>query len=139
MSRFTRILICGSRDFTERNFFGRAMQAWIGKHGYLDTVIEGCARGADSLAEQFVQRENAAGYPANITLRHFPADWDRHGRAAGPIRNQQMLTEGAPDAVIAFTHSLRRSKGTRDMVIRARRAGLPVWLPVPGSDDPTAR
>lgn len=49
----------------------------------------------------------------------FPADWAKHGRAAGPIRNQQMLDEGAPAVVVAFPGG----KGTKDMVQRAKKAG----------------
>lgn len=136
---YPRILICGSRNFTDHEFFNLAMTAWTAKHGDPEVVIEGCARGADHLAEQWARSFGGDGFLATVGLAHFPADWDRHGRAAGPIRNQQMLDEGRPDAVIAFTPDLRVSRGTRDMVTRARRAGLPVWLPVAGSDDPSAR
>ena len=58
----------------------------------------------------------------------FPADWDKYHKAAGHIRNQQMLTEGKPTLVLAFHHDLARSKGTKDMVRRALKAGLAVYL-----------
>src|SRR5690606_30354012 len=51
----------------------------------------------------------------------YPADWRRHGRAAGPIRNQEMADAGA-DLCIAFPGG----RGTADMVRRARAAGIPV-------------
>lgn len=134
------VLICGSREFTDRDIFDRAMQQWLDKFGMPREIVEGCARGADSLAEDWAYTHGAADSVsvANVILQHFPANWNRHGRAAGAIRNQQMLDYG-PDAVIAFTRDLRSSRGTRDMVTRARRAGLRVWLPVAGSDDPSAR
>jgi hypothetical protein len=70
--------------------------------------------------------------PATVHfVRHFPADWDKYGKAAGPIRNKQMLDEGKPQAVIAFSYDLARSRGTANMVAQARDAGLPVWLPLP--------
>jgi hypothetical protein len=119
------VLICGSRDFTDRDFMRRALEVWTAKHGAPREVIEGCARGADSLAGHDLVREM---WPDTL-VHHFPADWDRHGRAAGPIRNQQMLDEG-PDAVIAFTPNLATSRGTADMVRRSRNAGLHVWLPI---------
>jgi hypothetical protein len=118
------------------------MQSWVAKHGLPRDIVEGCARGADNLAEYWVAHHNDTVTDIgrqDVVIHHFPADWDRHGRGAGPIRNQQMLDEGQPDAVIAFTLNLSTSRGTRDMVRRSRRAGLPVWLPVPGSDDPSAR
>lgn len=130
---YPRILICGSRDWNDWFFMRDAFIRWCEAKGLPQLIIEGCARGADTIAGHMLAPEYA------IDVAHFPADWDRHGRAAGPIRNQQMLDEGRPDAVIAFTRDLRISRGTRDMVTRARRAGLPVWLPVAGSDDPSAR
>lgn len=127
-----RVLICGDRNWTDYEFFVRAMQKWIGKHGYIETIIEGCARGADSMAgHRWAVNENNAGFPANIYVEHYPALWDKHGKAAGPIRNQQMLDEGRPDAVIAFHTNLAASRGTADMVRRAKRAGIPVWVPHP--------
>lgn len=66
-----------------------------------------------------------AGYWARkrgLTNRKFPANWDAHGRAAGAIRNKQMLLEGKPDLVIAFPGG----RGTADMVRRAQEAGVVV-------------
>jgi hypothetical protein len=60
-----------------------------------------------------------------LPVESFPADWEQYGRAAGPIRNQQML-EAKPDRVFAFHEDLEHSKGTGDMVRRARKAGVPV-------------
>lgn len=50
----------------------------------------------------------------------FPADWNAHGKAAGPIRNQQMAQEA--DVLIAFWDG--KSRGTKDMIEKATRAGL---------------
>jgi hypothetical protein len=81
-------------------------------------VIEGEARGADQLCrKEAVLR--------GIEVLRFPAQWERYGRGAGPIRNQQMLDEGQPDMVVAFHPDLARSKGTADMVKRAEAAGIP--------------
>ena len=52
----------------------------------------------------------------------FHADRAKYGRAAGPIRNQQMLDEGRPTLVVAFPDG----RGTADMVRRARSAGVEV-------------
>lgn len=91
-------------------------------------VIEGGARGLDSLARVVAE---GLGYE----VVEFPADWQKHGKRAGPIRNQQMLDEGKPDLVIAFHHELGQSRGTRDMVRRALRAGLPVAYLTGGAED----
>ena len=83
-------------------------------------VIHGNARGADRLA-------GAACAQLGIPVRAYPAQWELYGRRAGPIRNQQMLIDGKPDIVIYFHDNLEASKGTADMVRRARRAGLQVY------------
>lgn len=67
-----------------------------------------------------------------IDFESYPTDWNRYGKAAGPIRNQQMLDEGKPDIVVAFSDTLVKPNGkptgTGDMVIRAKKADLPVIL-----------
>ena len=103
-----RILICGDRNYKD----------WMQVREYLDTVsrtaiiIHGGARGADSIAG------NLAIY-LNMKVIKYPADWDKYGRAAGVLRNQQMLDEGHPDLVVYFHKDLENSKGTKDMVTRA--------------------
>ena len=57
----------------------------------------------------------------------FPAKWEM-GRRAGPIRNQQMIDECRPDLVIAFHENIIESKGTKDMVNRSMKAGIPTYL-----------
>jgi hypothetical protein len=52
----------------------------------------------------------------------FPAQWDRYGEAAGPIRNAWMLEFGKPDLVVAFPGG----RGTADMISKARKAGIEV-------------
>ncbi len=54
-----------------------------------------------------------------------PANWER-GRRGGPLRNQRMLDEAKPDWVVAFP--TEKSKGTWDMVRRAEKAGVPIWI-----------
>lgn len=78
-------------------------------------IISGCAKGADSVGVDWA----AANW---LPCRQFPADWETHGKAAGPIRNQQMLDEGKPDLVVAFPGG----RGTADMVRRAKKAGVEV-------------
>jgi len=78
-------------------------------------IIHGDAPGADQLADKWARL-------SQVAVRRHPADWTELGRAAGPIRNQEMLEEEKPDIVVAFPGG----RGTADMVIRAREAGVPV-------------
>ena len=57
-----------------------------------------------------------------VPFKEYKADWKTHGKAAGPIRNQQMLDTEKPDVVIAFPGG----KGTRDMINRANKANIRV-------------
>jgi hypothetical protein len=86
-----------------------------------DTVIvHGDAAGADRLAGQWVTNRM-------LKVERYPADWAKHGRAAGPIRNEQMLEEGKPDLLVAV--ALARSESQRglssglDLATSSRRAG----------------
>lgn len=77
-------------------------------------VVHGGARGADQIAGYLCKE-------LDIPVKEYPADWKKHGRKAGPIRNQQMLNEEAIDEVWAFWLG---SPGTRDMIDRAFKAGI---------------
>lgn len=84
-------------------------------------LIEGGARGADSIAE-------AAGQLLGMKVLRYPAKWAKYGKAAGPIRNQQMLDEGKPDVVVCFHDDLEASRGTKHMASIAKKAGVPTYL-----------
>lgn len=78
-------------------------------------LITGGARGVDSTAIDYA-------IVNWMPFQEFIADWDNHGRAAGPIRNKKMLDEGRPDVVVAFPGD----KGTANMIKQAKKAGVPV-------------
>jgi hypothetical protein len=111
-----RILFCGDRHWTNYKVICDVM-ADLNP----DVVIEGEQVGADLLAR------DAAEY-FGIPVLPFPAKWKQYGRAAGPIRNTQMLTEGKPDKVIAFHNDIQHSKGTKNMVAQARKKNIEVYV-----------
>lgn len=113
-----RIIVCGGRDFSDRD----AIEKVLSRLPRDTVIVVGGASGADSIAEEVA---TALGFQS---IEVYPANWATHGKAAGPIRNQQMLDAGA-DIVIAFPGG----RGTADMIARARAAGIP-WRKVP---DPT--
>ena len=119
-----RLLVCGSRTWTDGVLLARVVEQEVADHGQDRAgvvLIEGDASGADRLAGALAK---ARGWQLEI----YPADWQRHGRAAGPRRNARMLRQGHPERVIASTDDLAGSRGTADMVRRAHSAGLPVQL-----------
>ncbi|HEX9994421.1 MAG TPA: DUF2493 domain-containing protein [Acidimicrobiales bacterium] len=117
-----RVLVCGDRNWTDYRMVAAALEAHhrTVAPGEPFVVIEGGARGADALAARW------AFHRSGVDHERYPADWDRYGKRAGPIRNQRMLTEGEPDVVLAFHDDLEASKGTAHMVRIARAAGVPV-------------
>jgi hypothetical protein len=110
-----KVLICGSRDWIDPE----PIRSWLCKlqdWGYT-TLIEGEARGADSIARDEAEK-------MGFVVLKFPADWDKYHKAAGPIRNAQMLKEGTPELVVAFSKNIVESKGTKNMVDQAIKAGV---------------
>ena len=109
-----RIIVCGSRSFQDYSLLQAALDT------YNDvSLIEGGAAGADTMALEYALWRG-------WDWQEYPADWGRYGRAAGPIRNRQMLVEGKPDLVLAFfAVPYEQSKGTRNMVEQAKEVGIP--------------
>lgn len=107
------MLVCGGRDFRFYKFIRLTLDKLLPRGDY--TIIEGGAKGVDHVAFQWAIHRGYRGMT-------FYADWKKHGKAAGPIRNQQMIEQGKPDKVIAFPGG----KGTEDMKRRARKAGIEV-------------
>ena len=59
-----------------------------------------------------------------MIVEAYLANWDKHGRAAGPFRNQQMLYEREPEIYYGFHQNIEKSHGTKDMVSRCVKAGI---------------
>lgn len=113
-----RLLICGSRIFTNKAFVSKC----VGYHkNDIEVIISGHAPGADACGE-------CAARDHKIPLEIYPADWATYGKAAGIIRNQEMLEKGKPTEVWAFSDDIVNSRGTTDMIRRALGANLPVYL-----------
>ena len=105
-----RVLVCGGRNYRDRD---RVFQV-------LDSiepsvVIHGAARGADQLAGAWAKERQ-------VSCKTYPAQWDRYGKSAGFRRNEQMLSEGNPDLIIAFPGG----NGTAHMMRIARQRGYEV-------------
>ena len=108
-----RLLVTGGRNYSDFQALCTILDQ-THQATPVTLLIHGGARGADSLAGAWAAFRQ-------IPVRVFPANWTKHGKAAGPIRNQQMLTEGYPDAYLAFPGG----RGTQDMVQRCQRHRIP--------------
>jgi len=112
-----RVIVSGGREFTDEDMLFAALDRFHAEQP-ISLLIHGAARGADTLAGAWAKSRS-------VPVAAFPADWTKHGRAAGPIRNRQMLDEGRPDAVIAFPGGT----GTANMKSQARAQGAKVFIP----------
>ncbi len=119
-----RVLVCGTRSYFNEPFIKSILE----KLEKDTVIIEGEASGADSQARDVAES-------LGLSVEKFPADWSRYGRAAGHIRNTQMLQEGRPDWVYAFFEDLKayeKSRGTKNMISQAGRARVPVRICMSG-------
>lgn len=114
-----KVLVCGDRNWTDKGKIKYVM-SYVAIIPDVELIIEGGARGADTLAK-------IVGKELNIPVQEFPAKWSLYGRAAGPIRNIEMLKEN-PDLVLAFHSNISISKGTAHTVREARKLGIPVKI-----------
>jgi hypothetical protein len=107
-----KVLVCGGRNYDDYNHVVKILD-WLP----ITLIIHGGATGADALAGKYA-------YEKTLSWVSYCADWDRHGRRAGYIRNLQMLDEGKPDLVVAFPGG----KGTTMMIKLAKEAAVPVLM-----------
>ena len=112
-----RVLVCGGRDYNGDQPWNHVMAVLGDLHDEtpIAAIIQGGASGADCLARCWADMYG-------VKCVTVPADWETHGKAAGPIRNRRMLMDFKPDLVVAFPGG----RGTADMVRQAREAGVPV-------------
>lgn len=111
-----KVIIAGCRDFTDYELLREKCDYHLQNLRLEDIVIvSGHASGADSLGERYAQERG-------FQLETYPADWQAHGRAAGPIRNAKMAN--VAHALIAFWDG--KSRGTKNMIETARKYNLKV-------------
>ena len=124
-----KVIIAGSRDVTD--YF--VVKAACEESGFEFTeVVSGKAPGADSLGEWYANE-------IDVPIAEFPADWknldapgaivkrNKHGAynaAAGFARNKKMAEYG--DALVAIW--IGGSRGTKNMIELARKAGLSIFV-----------
>ena len=97
-----RIIVCGGRYFSDRSVVFWALDLLHSRREIM-LVIHGDCRGADRLARSWARRHE-------VPDLSFRAQWHRHGDAAGPIRNRQMLEDGWMGKIDGVTAKLGHSR-----------------------------
>jgi len=112
-----RVIIAGSRFFNDYSYLEIHVEQIITDNFIMITeVVSGGAPGVDTLGEQYAEKHG-------WSVKRFPADWNKYGRAAGPIRNRQMAEYG--DILIAFDAG---GNGTKSMIQEMRKVRKKVFV-----------
>jgi len=121
------LLVTGGRDFCEATTSTgqpRDREVYMAERVALgftldminpSSILVGDADGADRWAVIWCDRRS-------IPYTRFAADWTKHQKRAGPIRNQTMV-DRRPDAGVSFPGGF----GTADCVKRMNAAHIPVY------------
>lgn len=112
-----RVIIAGSRHYADYSQLRDVCDNLLADkcQTYRIVIVSGGAQGADSLGENYARERGYA-------LKRYPAQWDKYGRAAGPIRNAEMARNA--DALVLFWNG--KSRGSLNMKEEAEKIGLPV-------------
>lgn len=108
------LAIVGGRNYDDYDQLNSEINAFVSLGHNVVEIVSGGAVGADQLAERYAREHG-------INLQVYKPDWKTHGRAAGIIRNGDII--GRSTHVIAFWDG--SSKGTKDSIARATRSGKP--------------
>lgn len=112
------VLVCGSRDYPDRDRVFEVLDAYKGRIGPEMLIISGGATGADEWARQWA-------VDRRVDHLILYAKWYLEGKPAGPIRNRRMARK-KPRLVLAFSKDFDKSRGTRDMIKVAEKLDIKV-------------
>lgn len=115
-----RVIVTGSRRWDNAQAVWFELGRLFCNNGPFTLAHGDCATGADAAARHWFE---VAGHAIGCEEHRFPASWEAYGRAAGPMRNQTMVSAGA-DLVLAFP--LPGGAGTQHTMRLAHGAGIPV-------------
>ena len=107
-----KVIIAGGRDYKPDALSHFVIHCNHHIFNFTEIVSGGCT-GADKFGEEYAKEYG-------IPVKRFPADGGKHGKKAGPIRNDLMAQYA--DAVILFPGG----RGTENMRKAANRYGLEI-------------
>ena len=116
----TRVIVCGSRQFKDYDMLEEVLNSILPKYKNI-VIVSGHGGGADLAGEEYAIRRG-------LFLETFPAEWDKYGRAAGPIRNSKMLEYASRElpVVVAFWDGI--SRGTKYTIEKAKEMGIQTYV-----------
>lgn len=112
-----KVIIAGTRTIDDEKFVNSCIEKGADSLYFITEIITGGSRGVDALAEKWANKKR-------IPIHVCQAEWEKYGRKAGPIRNEQMAKKA--DALIAIWDG--ESHGTKNMIDTAKSHGLRVLI-----------
>lgn len=111
------VIVTGGRDFRDGRELYAALDALLAfsKPEWLVIVHGRCKTGADAIADTWARSRD-------IDCESYPAQWTRHGKGAGPRRNQRMLDTILARNMPTMVLHCPGGDGTADMLRRAHAA-----------------
>jgi YspA, cpYpsA-related SLOG family len=109
-----KVIVAGSRTITD---YDKVVDALYYTNFSPREIVSGGAPGVDKLGEQYA-------IECTLGIKVFPADWEKHGRSAGFIRNKQMAEYA--DALIAVWDG--KSRGTENMIRCMLELKKPIYI-----------
>lgn len=107
-----RVIVAGSRSFNDFNLLEKELMTYFKEHNLHRAdveIISGTATGADKLGETFAEKYG-------LKLTKFPANWEKHGKSAGFIRNQEMVHYAKDNNGVLFAFWDETSPGTKNTI-----------------------
>lgn len=112
----SKVIVAGTRTFSDYGMLRLVLDEILKPYDDI-TIISGGARGADALGERYASER---GY----NVIRFPAEWDKYGKAAGPIRNRKMAE--VADICVVFWDG--KSRGAKNMIEEAKNKGCTTYV-----------
>jgi hypothetical protein len=103
-----KLIIAGSRHFKDKQFIFSEIDKFINGEKFI--IISGGTRGVDNIGEQYAKERGLS------TVLVKP-DWDKYGKAAGPIRNEQMA-KFATHCILFWNGKSKGSKSMKNLAIK---------------------
>lgn len=115
-----RIIIAGSRLFNNYRLLKKELDEYIVTLDTIDDIeiVSGHCRGTDQLGERYARSHG-------FKIKYFPAEWNKYGRSARPMRNRAMVQYAKDDDGFLFLFWNGKSKGSKSMLHEASMIELP--------------
>jgi len=108
-----RLIIAGGRHFMDYNLMKTKLDIILSSVDEDIQIVSGMANGADTLGLRYASENK-------LFVKEFYAEWGKHGKKAGPIRNKEMAEYSTH--CICFWDGV--SRGTENMISLSKEYGL---------------